>query len=691
MTTQYIYDLTDTWNAGGTVFNAIKMNVTDSASAAGSKLLELQKDSVSFFNVGKNGNVGIGLASPSYLFHVQNASADASAFIGQTASRGLFWQWRYNATAGSAFGEISTFGGDNALRIQAQAGGGNTVLNLQSGSVGIGTASPAQKLDVSGRVRAFTAASTLSELQFQALYTGNAVPVVLGQGADGTGYLTNLDNDPLVFGTNATERMRITAAGAVGIGTSSPTSTLSVGPAYGGTPNSQSQLTVQNIVNTYLTIGAPNNGDTGLLFADPDDNDVGAIGYNHNTNAMTFYSNAGERMRITSSGEVGIGTTNPAGKLDVAGNNTSIYLRSNDTNDATLRYFVNSVEVATARGKNGNIFAIETGGTERMRIDSSGNVGIGTTSPANRLHVNSGASTTIAALESTGASAFFNLKNSGASVFIGNDNASGSFVIQTPSGSFSTKFTLDNAGNVGIGVTPNAWTTYRALQVTSAALFSATGNESVFSSNMYYDGSYRYRTSDSSTMYVQFARQHQWYSAASGTAGNVIAYTQAMTLSANGNLLVGTTSDDVGIRAKFRLDRNEQVSFGVENNNIATGSSVADRRVLIGVAGPSAPVTGWINRAYIDAAPLDGFFISTASASPVILATNRTERFRVHGDGNIGIGNTDQFGSGVKVVGIANATTVPTTNPTGGGVLYVEGGALKYRGSSGTITTIANA
>jgi hypothetical protein len=59
--------------------------------------------------------------------------------------------------------------------------------------------------------------------------------------------------------------------------------------------------------------------------------------------------------------------------------------------------------------------------------------------------------------------------------------------------------------------------------------------------------------------------------------------------------------------------------------------------------------------------------------------------------GNIGIGTTNQFGSGVRVIGIANATTVPTTNPTGGGVLYVEGGALKYRGSSGTITTIANA
>ena len=58
---------------------------------------------------------------------------------------------------------------------------------------------------------------------------------------------------------------------------------------------------------------------------------------------------------------------------------------------------------------------------------------------------------------------------------------------------------------------------------------------------------------------------------------------------------------------------------------------------------------------------------------------------------NIGFSTTTQFGGGSRVIGIANATTAPTTNPINGGVLYVEAGALKYRGSSGTVTTIANA
>jgi len=66
-------------------------------------------------------------------------------------------------------------------------------------------------------------------------------------------------------------------------------------------------------------------------------------------------------------------------------------------------------------------------------------------------------------------------------------------------------------------------------------------------------------------------------------------------------------------------------------------------------------------------------------------------RFYMTDGGSIGIGTTAQFGNGVLVVGLANATTIPASNPTGGGVLYAEAGALKWRGSSGTVTTIAAA
>jgi len=64
---------------------------------------------------------------------------------------------------------------------------------------------------------------------------------------------------------------------------------------------------------------------------------------------------------------------------------------------------------------------------------------------------------------------------------------------------------------------------------------------------------------------------------------------------------------------------------------------------------------------------------------------------RVGAGGNLGFRTTSQFGTGRGVIAIANAAAAPTTNPAGGGILYVEDGALKYRGSGGTVTTIAPA
>ncbi len=60
-------------------------------------------------------------------------------------------------------------------------------------------------------------------------------------------------------------------------------------------------------------------------------------------------------------------------------------------------------------------------------------------------------------------------------------------------------------------------------------------------------------------------------------------------------------------------------------------------------------------------------------------------------NGNIGLRTRSQFGGGKGVIGIANAKEAPSVNPAEGGVLFVENGALKYRGSQGTVTVIAPA
>jgi hypothetical protein len=64
---------------------------------------------------------------------------------------------------------------------------------------------------------------------------------------------------------------------------------------------------------------------------------------------------------------------------------------------------------------------------------------------------------------------------------------------------------------------------------------------------------------------------------------------------------------------------------------------------------------------------------------------------RAAAGGNIGFRTTSQFGAGRGVIAIANAVAAPSVNPADGGILYVEDGALKYRGSNGTVTVIASA
>lgn len=64
---------------------------------------------------------------------------------------------------------------------------------------------------------------------------------------------------------------------------------------------------------------------------------------------------------------------------------------------------------------------------------------------------------------------------------------------------------------------------------------------------------------------------------------------------------------------------------------------------------------------------------------------------RIGAGGNLGFRTTSQFGKGEGVIAIANAAVAPSVNPAGGGILYVQDGALKYRGANGTVTVIAPA
>jgi hypothetical protein len=129
--------------------------------------------------------------------------------------------------------------------------------------------------------------------------------------------------------------------------------------------------------------------------------------------------------------------------------------------------------------------------------------------------------------------------------FIAQDNGANSDLLLYGGSSAGTKLTIDSSGNLGLGVTPSAWSAHKILQVGSWASFgSFNGNlNSQMMNNAYWDGgAYRYIGSSQASYYSQATGIHGWYNAASGTAGNAVSFTAAMTLDASGNLLVGTTT-----------------------------------------------------------------------------------------------------------------------------------------------------
>jgi hypothetical protein len=96
--------------------------------------------------------------------------------------------------------------------------------------------------------------------------------------------------------------------------------------------------------------------------------------------------------------------------------------------------------------------------------------------------------------------------------------------------------------NLGVGVTPNAWSGYIGIQVKNASLVSYDSDSATLSQNAYFDGSnWKYIATNFASQYEQFGGNHNWLSASSGTAGSSFSYTQTMVLTAAGNLGIGTT------------------------------------------------------------------------------------------------------------------------------------------------------
>ncbi|MDZ7370518.1 MAG: tail fiber domain-containing protein [candidate division KSB1 bacterium] len=389
--------------------------------------------------VNNAGNVGIGTVNPSAKLHI----AGGDVYLENNV--GLYWK----NSSGGAFTRLLTLSGTNALLVGSDGAtggtelasgddiqfrsGANTLMHLEksNGFVGIGTTSPSEKLDVAGTVR----------MNGFKMPTGAAAGLVLtsdasgvgtwqaagGMGGSGTANYLAKFTGTATLGNSAIYE----TGGKIGIGTTSPQELLHLYGSYAGIRMDASTAGVEN----WLIRSASNPN--GLLFTNVTDNQV--------------------RMMINNDGNVGIGTTTPAQKLDVAGTVQMTGLKMPTgaangyvlTSDASGTGSWQPAAVGIGGGGSTNYIPKFASGTtigNSMLYETGGKVGIGTTTPNNLL-----------TLRSSGPWIEFQDTDGGSNWVIG-VHGSNYFALTeaTPGGAANTRLVVKEGGNVGIGTTTPA-------------------------------------------------------------------------------------------------------------------------------------------------------------------------------------------------------------------------------------------
>jgi hypothetical protein len=172
---------------------------------------------------------------------------------------------------------------------------------------------------------------------------------------------------------------------------------------------------------------------------------------------------------------------------------------------------------------------------------------------------------------------------------------------------------FNSAGNFGLKVTPSAsWQAGRAvMQIGPAMAFDCNNQtQAIVSANRVFTGSQDlYLNSGNATAYQQFSGAHSWFTAPSGTAGNAISFTQAMTLDASGNLLVGSAS-------RFSSER------------LTLSSAGANDVIFANTAGGG---TGYVYRTNTSSG-LAGYFITSAGQAGLISCSGTTTSYNSGSD-----------------------------------------------------------
>ncbi|MHB8871688.1 MAG: beta strand repeat-containing protein, partial [Candidatus Doudnabacteria bacterium] len=372
--------------------------------------------------------------------------------------------------------------------LDVQDSGGNSKFFVRDdGNVGVGTNAPSKTLDVRGTQAEIILTSTTGTNRSSIIFDNTGVgSTILGTekstGGDiltgSTAYAGVLGTSgalPLQFGTNNTVNMTIASGGNVGIGTSSPSTKLTIEndstTAYANAVPTVSDTGIHLLNTTATTLVQ-----TGIQFNLTGDaqNRIAYIGAikesaaNRKTSLVFATDNGTTRpeiMRITGDGNVGIGTTNPTGKLHVQEEGGSDAIILSETASGLTSFAVLQSSTMATSNDGGIIKLLDGTGTQKIHLDArsnqvsyinAGNFGIGTTSPSTPLVVRDLVSaydrnviTWERAVDGAVAGTLGTGKGGVNNVYLGS-TTNHDLLFETNN---TTKMTIQAGGNVGIGTT----------------------------------------------------------------------------------------------------------------------------------------------------------------------------------------------------------------------------------------------
>jgi hypothetical protein len=356
------------------------------------------------------------------------------------------------------------------------------------------------------------------------------------------------------------------------------------------------------------------------------------------------YGNVVERMRLDSGGRIGFGSQgtsadrfidaafagatlaagatqfglvfNPTYPNTATTNLFNIYAGPNITAGATItNVFSLYLEAINAAGSTvANQYGLYQAGSSDKNY-FAGNLGLGITSPAAKLHIQGVSATgTVTNISNfSGVSINGNASNVGVTGITFTDGGGGGSAFGLGRGSsfdtFLTFYTnpastgttgamterarIDASGNFGLGVSPSAWGTgYKAIDLNTFGSVNSTGSNMRVTSNAFFDGSQWTRKIEAeATRYDQTAGEHKWFIGPYGAAAASISFTQAMTLDASGNLLVGSTSSSAIANKNIDVNGTGDAAFVLRVGGTSTAYlySIASQAIL-GTVG-SVPIT----------------------------------------------------------------------------------------------------